>query len=309
MSRGSRHIILTLAAIMLLCFSAEAQYSSTTSQYMFNGLVLNPAYAGAGKLAALNLNYRNQWTGFKGAPEHQTLSGHMPLQNYPIAIGGSLSHEKIGVNSDLTLMGMASYKLDFRRSILQFGLGAGVGLTQSLWSQVLTEQEGDVLFQSDDRARLKPLFSLGAYYENRDWYMGYSAPALLSYTYLSNGKQSPFFSPAQMEHNLTAGLACKMGRGVVFKPSFLLKVIPTASYQLDLNANFIFQKKYWAGISYRMDRSVVVLLEYQINHQFRLGYAFDYGFNALAAYTSGSHELMLVWQKRGRSMARSPRYF
>lgn len=300
--------ITLIALLSCLSLGMHGQYSNTTSQYMFNGLVLNPAYAGAGNVTTINLNYRNQWTGLSGAPVSQVISTHSPWKRSPISIGGILSHDKIGVNSDFNLMGVASYKLDFRKSQLNFGLGAGLGLTQSRWSDVVTEQEGDALFQANQTA-LKPLFSLGVYYENRHWYMGYSAPTLLSYTYLNNDELRPFFSPAQMEHDLTAGIARPIGRGVVFKPSFLLKVIPTASYQVDLNANFIFQERFWAGLSLRMDRSVIALLEYQINHQFRVGYAFDYGFNALARNTLGSHELMIIWQKKGRSMARNPRYF
>jgi type IX secretion system PorP/SprF family membrane protein len=305
-----RGIYIAFIVCMIAGFNlvSVAQYSSTNSQYMFNGLILNPAYAGAGNVAAVSLNYRNQWTGFSGSPETQTLSGHTPLRGNTISVGGILTHDKIGVNSDLNLMGVASYKIEYRRSQLNFGLGAGIGLTQSRWSDVVTEQENDQLFQND-KSSFRPLFSMGMYYENKDWYAGYSAPMLLSYSYVSNEKLKPFFSPAQMEHDLTAGMARRIGRGVTFKPSFLLKVIPTASYQLDLNANFIFQEKYWAGISVRMDRSVIVLLEYQINLQFRIGYAYDHGFNALARNTFGSHELMLIWQKKNRSLARSPRYF
>ena len=78
---------------------------------------------------------------------------------------------------------------------------------------------------------------------------------------------------------------------------------------MDINANLIFQDRLWTGLSLRMDRSVVAMLEYQINHQFRIGYAYDYGLSKLYSYTIGSHEIMLIWQKKRRALARSPRYF
>ncbi len=301
--------ILSFSLCLPFCQQAQDQYGPTLSQYMFNGLILNPAYAGSGKVSAMNLSYRNQWTGFSGAPVTQILSGHTPLKGSPIAIGGMLTNEEIGVNSDLRVMGMASYRLEQQDGSFQFGLGAGMGISQSRWSEVITDEQDDLLFQGSDRSLIRPIFSTGVFYETKTWYAGYSVPSLLSHEYVNDEQLRTHFSPGDIEHNLTGGWAKSIGRGVVLKPSFLLRSIPNASVQMDINANLIFQDRLWTGLSLRMDRSVVAMLEYQINHQFRIGYAYDYGLSKLYSYTIGSHEIMLIWQKKRRALARSPRYF
>jgi type IX secretion system PorP/SprF family membrane protein len=220
-----------------------------------------------------------------------------------------LTNEEIGVNGDLRISGMASYRLEQREGSFQFGLGAGLGISQSRWSEVITDEQDDILFQGSDRSLLRPLFSTGVFYETKSWYAGYSIPSLLSHSYVNDEKLRTYFAPGQIEHNLTAGWAKSIGRGLVLKPSFLLRTIPNAAIQMDINANLIFQDRLWTGLSLRMDRSIVAMLEYQINHQFRIGYAYDYGLSKLYSYSIGSHELMLIWQKKRRSVARNPRYF
>ncbi len=308
MSFGRKNILLVVIATMM-AISASSQHSTLMSQYMFNGLVINPAYAGAKNNLAVNINYRNQWTGFDGAPTTQIASVHAPINKKPIALGGSISREEVGVSTDIALRGMVSYKMKMTDGHLRFGVGAGLANANSRWSEVLVEEGNDPLFQSDVTGLLRPLFSAGAYYETKKWYIGYSMPSIMRYEYPGQEEVRSIFSMARIEHIITAGYAYVQSRSLVIKPSFLLRTNPATGLQADINCNLIFSNKLWTGASYRHNEAIIAMMEYQVNHQFRLGYAYDYNLGPIGSYSAGSHELMLLWVFRKQSFARNPRYF
>jgi type IX secretion system PorP/SprF family membrane protein len=308
MTRG-RTYHLCIAIALLLCLSGTAQHSTLISQYMFNGVLINPAYAGAKNSLAVNINYRNQWTGFKGAPTTQLASIHSPIKRKPISIGGMVARDEVGVSTEVSLRGLVSYKVKMKEGFLRFGLGAGLANTNSRWSEVLIEEGGDPLFQTDVTGLIRPLFSAGMYYDSKSWYMGYSMPSIMRYEYPGQEEVRSTFSLGKIEHILTAGYAYKHSRSLVIKPSFLLRTIPSTGAQLDINCNLIFSNRLWTGASYRHNEAIVAMMEYQVHHQFRIGYAYDYNLGPIGSYSAGSHELMLLWVFRMQSFARNPRYF
>jgi type IX secretion system PorP/SprF family membrane protein len=308
MTCTTKYLLLIAIAIMAT-LSVSSQHSTLMSQYMFNGLIINPAYAGAKNNLAVNINYRNQWTGFDGAPTTQIASIHAPIDRKSIAIGGMISREEVGVSTDISLRGVVSYKVKMDKGFWRFGIGAGLGNTNSRWTDVITEEGGDPLFQADVTGLVRPLFSAGTYYENKKWYVGYSMPSIMRYEYPGQEVVHSIFSLTQIEHLFTAGYAYKFRRNLVIKPSILLRTIPTTGLQADINCNLIFSNRLWTGASYRHNESVIAMMEYQVHHQFRLGYAYDYNLGPIGSYSAGSHELMLLWVFRKQSFARNPRYF
>lgn len=298
-----------LAMVIMLCSNMGAQHSQLISQYMFNGLVLNPAYTGAKNNLAVNLNYRNQWVSFEGAPESQIASIHGPLDKSPLSFGGMVTREKVGLSSEVSALGTSSYRMKMTEGHLYLGLGAGVAVRNSNWTEATIEEEGDPLFEANSQGQLRPIFSAGAYYQNKTWYLGYSSPSIMRYEYPSSEEVRSIFSFTGIEHMLTGGYAHEVNRYFVIKPSFLLRSIPASGYQFDLNTNVILRKKVWMGMSYRFSESVIAMIEYQINHQLRMGYSYDYGLGDIGRYSDGSHEVMLMWVFRKQSFARNPRYF
>ncbi|NNC83509.1 MAG: type IX secretion system membrane protein PorP/SprF [Flavobacteriales bacterium] len=296
-------------ALFLLTMQAMGQHSGVLSQYMFNGLVLNPAYAGSQNTLSVNVNYRNQWTGFEGAPVAQIASIHSPLKNSPLSAGFMATHEQSGVSSDIGFNAISSYELELDRGEMRFGIGAGVAIGSSRWSDVEIDQTDDPLFQQNSRGLIRPLFSAGVYYQTKEWYGGYSLPSVLSYSLINAEEIRTTFTFGNMEHLLTGGYVHKVNRQVVVKPSFLVRVLPNSGIQFDLNTNVVFKKKIWTGLSYRHLDAVVAMVEYQVHHQLRVGYAFDYSLHALGRYSLGSHEIALMWAFRQKSFARNPRYF
>lgn len=214
------------------------------------------------------------------------------------------------MSSAISAEGMASYRLEIDRgSAIRFGISAGMEMQHALWSQVLTEQTGDFLFSADVTNRWRPIFGFGAYFQSKDWYAGYSMPQLLTYQDSPDGSLAMALDPGMTTHLMTAGYAHRIRRGRVVKPSILVRAVPNGSFNLDLNATMIFDDRIWAGLSYRTMQSAVAILEYQAHHQFRIGYSYDYAIGRIGRYFGGSHEIMLLWELRKRSLARSPRYF
>ena len=308
MSREGKNILIVVIA-MMMAYSVTAQHSTLMSQYMFNGLVVNPAYAGAKNNLAVNISYRNQWTGFEGAPTTQIASIHAPIDRNPISVGGMISREEVGVSTDIALRGLVSYKLKMDDGRLRFGIGAGFANTNSRWSEFQIDEVNDTLFQSDVAGLVRPLFSAGAYFEAKKWYAGYSMPSIMRYEYVGQDEVRSIFSMARIEHILTAGYAYKYSRSIVIKPSFLVRTNPSSGAQADINCNVIFSNKLWTGASYRHNEAIIAMMEYQVHHQFRIGYAYDYSLGPIGSYSAGSHELMLLWVFRKQSFARNPRYF
>lgn len=295
--------------LIALSTAVTAQHSAMLSQYMFNGLIINPAYAGSQGDLTVNLNYRNQWTGFEGAPTSQLASIHSPLKKKDLSVGGMVIREESGLSNDFQVISMAAYKLKVDKGSIQFGIGGGIGIGSSKWSDALVEQDGDPLFQQDVGGLFRPIFSAGAYYQNRKWYAGYSMPSLLHYSYPSIDQVDYSFSFKGTEHLLTAGYVYKVNRNLVWKPSILFKAIPSSSFQFDLNSNWVLQKKLWLGLSYRHLDAMIAMVEYQAHHQLKVGYAYDYTIGPIGAYSSGSHEIMLMWVFKKQAFARNPRYF
>jgi type IX secretion system PorP/SprF family membrane protein len=298
-----------MVSMMLSGALLSAQHSGLMSQYMFDGLVINPAFAGSKGYPVANLNYRNQWAGFEGAPTTQTLSAHMPIKRQNISFGTMITKETIGVSRDIGFTGITSYKLKFHRSHLNIGVGAGIKTRRAGWTDVQLDQREDELFNADGRNMIRPEFSAGAFYYTKDWYAGYSIPTILGYGYKSSDAFKVKFSPLEMNHLITAGFTHEISRNMVLKPSMLFKAIPNTAAQVDLNANLILQKKFWIGASYRLAESVYGLIEYQANAQLRVGYAYDKPTLKLGQYSGGSHEVMLMYEFRANSVAKNPRYF
>lgn len=279
------------------------------SQYMFNGLVINPAYTGSRDALSLTALYRHQWAGFNGAPRTQSFFLHTPLKNQKSNFGGYVVHDRLGVSNHTMLYGTYAYRLDMEENgRLAFGLQGGFSLIQDRWTQITTDEAGDEAFMADSPTFIVPRFGTGIYYDTRRWYLGLSAPFLLDIKnsdYQLYTKNSLNYRPIL----LSGGLIIKLNPELMLRPTFLMKFIQESPAQFDLNMNLVIRDALWIGASYRTGDAIVALLEYQINPQFRIGYSFDYSLSELRNFNSGSHEFMLRYEFGYKMKAMSPRYF
>lgn len=276
---------------------------------MFSGLVINPAYAGSRDALSVTGIFRNQWTGFEGAPKTQSLFFHSPTLNVKHNYGVNLVHDRLGVSQHTMLYGVYAYRIPFDNGgRLAFGLQGGVSLLNDKWTNIVTEQSNDDVFSADSPTFLVPRFGAGIYYDTQRWFLGVSAPFLLDYKnsdyklYTENSlNYRPFL--------LSTGFLIRLNPDLLLKPSLLVKYLPGSPVQADINLNLIIKDALWLGASYRSQDAVIGLIEYQINRQFRIGYAYDYSLTDLRQFNSGSHEIMIRYEFGYQIKAMSPRYF
>lgn len=291
---------------------AFAQQDPMASQYMFNGLYLNPAYAGSHQYYNVTALYRKQWVNFDGAPTTQILSVDGPLKNKNVGLGLLMSNDKIGVSKQSDFYGNFAYQVPLSSDLkLAFGLRGGGSYYRAELTKLTVWDENDQVFQSDINGEFLPNFGAGTYLYSEKLYLGLSAPHLLNYKPRTTFYVNKTDAPQLIRHYyLNGGYVFDHNQNVIFKPSFLLKYVTNAPMQADFNLNVLFHRLIWVGASYRTSDSFVGLLEIQATKKLRFGYSYDYPFNKLKSYNNGSHEIMVAYDFGYNILKlKTPRYF
>lgn len=289
--------------------AALAQQEAQYSQYMFNGLFLNPAYAGSREQASLNVIGRNQWTGFPGAPKSAAVSLHGPSASMKSGFGMMVTADGIGPVTTTGLSAQYAYRIKIDPDhTLSFGLQGMVDYYTANFSRLNLEDDNDHSFGQQDIRRWMPNAGAGVYFNGKLGYVGLSMPRLI------NNRLSPTVSDSvarQARHVfLTGGFVFNLSPSLKFRPSVLLKGSVGGGASLDVNASFLIKERIWLGASWRSQDAFILMAEFWLSPQLRLGYAYDMTTSALRQFNSGSHELSLGFDfafKKGKVV--SPRYF
>lgn len=298
---------------LLSSLGVLAQQDAMYSQYRFNTLAINPAYAGSRDLLSATAILRSQWVGVEGAPETKTLSFDMPLRNRKLGIGVQVFNEKVGVS---TLSGgfvSYSYRIFMENSTLAFGLQGGASHFKADLSSVnLGNPNPDQAF-SQNANEVYLNFGTGAYFNTSNFYLGVSMPHLVKNT-LNNNNISTITNGEvnrQYLHLFVAsGYVIELDKDFKVVPSFLFKGIQGAPIQVDLNANLWIKDKFSIGAQYRSSSSLAAMMEVQVSPQIRMGYSYDRTITKLANFNSASHEIMLRYEFGfQKDKVLSPRYF
>lgn len=287
------------------------------SQYMFNMLAVNPAYAGSREVLSLTALGRRQWVGIDGAPTTYTFSADMPIRNKKIGLGLNFSNDKLGIMSNTAANLSYAYRLRInKKGILAMGLQGGFNQYRAAYGSVNYTQNSsynpDPAFSSNI-SRFMPNIGAGIWYSTDRFYAGLSVPKLLRNKLddMGNAANDMNYQNRQNLHYfITAGYVFTLNDVLKLKPSALVKVVHGSPVQLDLNANLWIHDVVAIGASYRSGDSIDALLEFQITPQLRIGYAYDFTLTKLQQYNSGSHEVMIRYEfgfDKGKIL--SPRYF
>ncbi len=293
--------------IATICYG---QHTPLTSQYLFNGLVINPAYAGSRDALAANLTYRHQWVGFDGAPVTQMFSIHAPIGRRKLGAGFLVYNDRIGVSQETGVFTNNAYRIRLGKGKLAFGIGAGFTFVRSAWTQVAIQQANDAAFAADQHSAIRPNFSGGAYYHTKTWFIGLSSPFLMLHRYPS-GKEGFSISAARadLQPMLTGGYLFKITRDIKMKPSTLIRYRRSSGVQADLSTHLILKDRLWVGASYRTGDALIASVDVLPTPQWRIGYAYDLGLSRLRVGHQGSHEVMLQYEFGYRIRVKDPRYF
>jgi len=288
--------------ILVLFYSgAIAQFEASYSQYMFNGLAINPAYAGSEKSLSMSLISRFQSPAVNGMPNTQTLSAHSGIKGKKIGLGLMVITDKIGVTRQTGVYASFAYKIRFRNSTLSLGLQGGGTSVKSDYSQLLIKQPGDPLVAGDVQ-EFQPNIGAGIYYSSKLFYAGLSMPQMIDELNNDITQLRPLI--------FTSGIVFPLNEALMLKPNLLVSIIDGQLVEFNYNMNLFIHEILWVGVSYRPSSSVVGLLEIQITDQLRLGYAYDATISDLRRADSGSHEILLNYRLRySKKKVVNPRYF
>lgn len=312
----SKTIKYGLAAVMMITgLSAMGQQTPLYTMYMWNQLVINPAYAGARDALTVSGTWREQWVGLDGAPSTQVLSIHSPLTNDKIGLGFTVQNDNVGPTNTTGLWGDFAYRLQVtEKSKLALALRAGFGIHQADLRSLGGVDQNDPAFDKNVENNLIPNFGFGAWYEGRRGYVGISSPTILENELnSSNNYGSGHDDITNRHYYLMAGYVFNLSAdsgGVMFKPSAIIRAVGGSPVSFDISANFLIKDKLWLGGAYRFEDAFAAIVSFQFTPHLQAGYSYDFGTSALNSYHHGSHEFMLTYDFfKTEVKARSPRYF
>ena len=304
--------VVLLAILFLSAAQVKAQYEPHFTQYMFNEMFINPAYAGARECISATGLYRKQWVGIDGAPVTETVSIHSPFFDNKMGIGLAVVNEKIGVTKNTGFNASYAYRMPLSKGKLSLGLQIGAVNHYEELSKLTTVQSGDAQFANNTPKLLLPNAGFGAFYYTQKFYAGLSIPRLILNTVdaASIKKVTNKASVKDWHYYITAGYIAKVSDNVKLKPTIMIKEVVGSPMQFDASLNALFVDVFWVGAAYRTGDAVSAIAGIQITKQFRLGYAYDYTLSKLKKYNTGTHEITLGFDfSFDKSKIANPRFF
>lgn len=277
-----------LVFVILLAGRGKAQQYPQYSGYMFNQFAINPAYAGNYKTFQAAFLIRNQWVGLSGSPKTSQVSLHGTLKNEKTALGLNLYNDEIGFSKTGAIMGTYAYRILLTNSILSFGLRLGLANVAYNWANVDIKDKTDGLYGSGVTNAFRTLADAGVYYHNNTFYAGLSATNMIP----SRGVSLSYSQLLVPHLFLTAGKSYSLSDKLIINPSLLVKIVQGA-IGADVNFNVLVSNMLWVGLSARLGYGIVFLTQLNITEKFKIGYAYDRGFNAIGVAGGRSHEIML----------------
>ncbi len=306
---------INILAIFLMIVSVTSVYSQQDpqySQYMFNTLAINPAYAGSRDVVSATALYRKQWVNTPGSPRSSTFSVDAPFRREKVGVGLVVSNDKIGITNTTSLYGSYAFRIRLERGTLALGLQAGFSQFSADYTSVVLDQDnkGDGAFASNVN-KFMPNFGGGFYYNTDKFYVGVSMPTFVNNKMFKKSDTAVSLSHQSRHLFIMGGFVVALSQDVKLKPSTLVKLVEGAPIEVDINTNVWFYDAVAAGLSYRAGAgTLVAMIEIQANKQIRIGYAYDAGFGKINVVGRGSHEIMARYEfGYVKAKVLSPRYF
>ena len=302
--------VFTFLFLSSLCI--HAQQDAQFTQYVFNGLHINPAYAGYKEDLFVQSFYRTQWEGIKGAPKTFTVSADGATNEGNVGLGLIVTNDKIGAQRYLTAFANYAYRIRLgndESSRLAFGLGLGIAQLGIDGNELSTIQDNDIIVPSGFQSVRVPDARFGIFYSNNNYYIGASATNILA-RYMSRKYTAQILVPVPQPHlYLTGGALFSLNEEIKFKPVVLLKEDFRGPGSLDISTFFLLKEQIWLGAFMRTSVNIVpknnlqkgltkesamgAIIEIFATPNLRIGYSYDYSLNAIRNYNYGSHEISI----------------
>lgn len=287
--------IITSIVALISSFASFAQQDPQYTQYMYNTINVNPAYAGSrGVLSVFGL-HRTQWVGMDGAPTTNSFSINTPISESGLGLGVSLVNDKIGPTKENNFSVDLSYSMPVSENYkLSFGLKGSLNFLDVDFTKLNIYNQADPRFQNNIENKLNPNFGAGLYLHSDKTYFGVSIPNFLQTKHYDDNSYS--VANEKMHFYFIGGHVFDLSSDLKLKPAVMTKFVQGAPLQVDLTANFWLYEKFTLGAAYRWDAAVSVMAGFQISNQLFIGYAYDAETTRLANYNSGSHEIFLRYE-------------
>lgn len=305
----SKNGIVLLVLLLVSVSDSWAQQDSQFTQYMYNTQTVNPAYAGSHGYLSMVALYRAQWVGLNGAPTTMNFSLNTALgRDQKLGLGLSAIQDDIGPSNESNLVSDISYAIPLNNHLkLAFGLKAGVNLWSVDYSRLDIYNTNDPS-QQNIHNRLTPVIGAGLFlHDSESWYLGFSMPNFLNSSYYDDVSVSN--ATRRATSYIMAGYVFPLNRTLKFKPAFMGRYTSGAPVGLDFSANFLFNESLTLGVAYGFESAVSALAGFQISDGIMIGYAYDYGLQDFANYSSGSHEVFLRFDVLANKRIWNPRFY
>lgn len=299
---------------MITSFGSYAQQDAQFTQYMYNTININPAYAGSrGNLSAFAL-HRTQWVGLDGAPVTNTVSVNSPLNDSNIGLGLTVLNDRVGPSNETNVAGDFSYSIPTSENYkLSFGVKASLNFLNVDFTKLNVFDNSDTRLVNNIDNEFAPNIGAGLYLHSDNTYLGLSVPNILETKHFDSSSlttSNNYSAKERMNFYFIAGHVFDLTKTIKFKPAGFAKVVTGAPLQLDITGNFMFNEKFVLGAAYRWSAALSALVGFQATDSWFIGYGYDLETTKLAGYNSGSHEIFLRYElfKKYDKIV-SPRFF
>lgn len=295
-------------ALMLMSAVSYSQQDAQYTQYMYNTINVNPAYAGSRGVMSIFGLYRTQWVGLDGAPVTSAFSVNSPIENTNLGVGLSFVNDRIGPTVENTVSADVSYTIQTSEQYkLSFGIKGTANLFNLDPTKLNPSNQGDPLLQNLNN-NFSPNVGAGVYFHSNKSYLGLSVPNFFETKRYSDNDVAVF--KERMNMYFIGGYVFELSPSLKFKPAFLTKMVQGAPLQLDVSGNFLINDKLMLGAAWRWSAAMSFMAGFQITDGLYAGYGYDLETTKLANYNSGSHEIFLRFELfKRQSRIVSPRFF
>lgn len=291
----SIHFFIILFSVSIV--KVYSQQDPHYTQYMYNTMSINPAYAGFKEYAFISALARTQWVGLEGAPKTQGLSFDSSMGS-GIGLGINIMNDELGPSKQISVDANISYTIDVsNNSKLALGLRLGGGILDVDWSRGRHSDIGDPVY-TENIYKVLPIIGSGVYfYKPEEWYIGVSTPNLLrSESYQQYSSSVEVASKDKLHIYTILGYVFTVNEDIKFKPASLIKTVSGAPLSIDVSANFYLYEKVNAGISWRLDDSISASIGFRVTDSLLIGYAYDATTSNYSISNTGTHEILLQYQ-------------
>ncbi|MFV5693789.1 type IX secretion system membrane protein PorP/SprF [Flavobacterium sp. LT1R49] len=293
--------------LMFTAIVSFAQQDAQFTQYMYNTININPAYAGSRGALSIFALHRTQWVGLDGAPVTNAVSINTPLNGNNLGLGVSIINDKIGPTKENTISADLSYTIPTSETFkLSFGIKATANLFDLDVSRLNPVDDDPSLH--DYNNKFSPNIGAGLYWHSNKAYVGFSVPNFIETNRYDDNEVAIF--KEQINYYLIAGYVFDFNNYIKFKPAVLTKMVKGAPLQFDVSGNFMFNDKFVVGVAYRWSAALSAMVGFQVSEGLYIGYGYDHETTNLDNYNSGSHEIFLRYELfKNNNKITTPRFF